>query len=70
VKNTDEPQTVEAGFAVEAGIDLEAAHRFTESVRGKRVELARATVRAITVNKFLTLDRPLHIHHLPLNLSV
>src|SRR4029434_8267920 len=62
MKDPDESQSVQPSVAVKTGINLETADRFTESMCRKRVELARATICAIAVNEFLTLDRPLHIH--------
>jgi hypothetical protein len=69
MKNAYEFQSVEAGFAMETGIDLKSTHGFTKAMGGKCIELTRTSVCAIAVDKFLTLDRPLHIHHPPLNSS-
>ena len=62
VKNAHESQSVEMRFAVKSGIDLEAANSLAESMSGERVELARAAIRAITVDEFLPFDRPLYVH--------
>jgi hypothetical protein len=62
MKDADESQSVETRFAVKTRIDLEPAHRFTETVGRKRVELARAAVSAIAVDKLSPLKGPLHVH--------
>jgi hypothetical protein len=52
-----------------ARFDLKAADRLAVSVRWQSVELARATVGAVAVDEFTSLDRPFGVghRHLPSN---
>src|SRR5262249_15273848 len=62
-EDSHEFQTVECGRSVMAALDLEPAHRLAMSVRRQSVELTGATVGAVAVDEFASLDGPFRVCH-------
>jgi hypothetical protein len=56
-------QTVKPRFTVVALVDFEAKDGTAVSLRGQRVELARATVSAVAMNEFASHKCPFGISH-------
>jgi hypothetical protein len=47
-----------------AFVNLKSDYSLTKSVRGQRIELARAPIRAIAVRKFFSFDLPIDCGHI------